>query len=470
MTTVEMIVEQCDGLLLAGEPSGVVSGIAIDSREVEPGCAFVAFTGEHSDGHDYLASVLVAGARALIVTKGAQELGDELFELAAEAGAAVIQVDDALRAVQELAAGHRRRLRATVVAITGSTGKTTTKDLVSAVLSAKFNTVCTQGNRNNELGVPLTILCADAETEALVVEMGMRGKGQIARLCEIARPDLGLITNVGTSHVELLGSEDAIAEAKGELILSLPPEGRAFLNGDDAKSARIANSSPAPVVTYGLGEDNDYRAEDIELDAMSRPSFTAVLRDEVRVPVTLGVPGRHNVYNALAALAVGAHLGIDPEAMAEALSGAAITAMRMEVLSTAAGVTILNDTYNANPTSMRAAVDTLAAVSGEGHRIAVLGDMGELGSFSELAHFRLGGYVRDTPIDTLVTVGPLAKRIADGATAAGMNPARVRPCATVGEAGAVLDDLVEAGDIVLVKASRMMGLEVLVEGLVSPRV
>lgn len=469
MTTVEMIVENCKGMLLAGEPSVVVAGLALDSRAVEPGSVFVAFSGENFDGHAFLLDALDAGARALIVTKGSEELAEELFERVVSLGAAVIQVDDALGAVQCLAAAHRRRLRAKVVGITGSTGKTTTKDLVAAVLSCAYSVVATQANRNNELGVPLTLLSADADTEVLVVEMGMRGPGQISELCAIAAPEYGLITNVGTSHVELLGSEDAIADAKAELVRSLPEHGRAFLNGDDARSGSIAAASPAPVVRYGLSSDNDVYAEDIELDAMSRASFTAVVGDE-RVRMTLAVPGRHNVYNALAAIAVGHHLGVALAHMADALSGAAMTGMRMEVLSTASGVTILNDTYNANPTSMRAAVETLSQLRGCNRRIAVLGDMGELGSFAELAHFRLGGHVRDCDLDVLVTVGPLARRIADGASAAGMDRAAVRACVTVEEAGAVLDDLVEAGDAVLVKASRMMGLEALVEGIVNPRV
>lgn len=469
ITTVEMIIEQTGGLLIAGEPSAMVTGLVLDSRAVTPGCAFVAFTGESVDAHDFLGDVLETGARVLIVTRDSSELPDELFERAVELGAAVVQVEDALAAVQDIAHAHRRRLRARVIGITGSTGKTTTKDLVAAVLGAKYDTVYTRGNMNNELGVPLTLLAADGSTEMIVVEMGMRGEGQIRQLCEIALPDVGLITNVGTSHVELLGSEDAIVRAKGELVESLPQEGCALLNGDDAKSVQIAARTHARVVTYGLGEACDVRAVDVELDDMSRAAFT-VVSDEVQFRVKLAVPGRHNVYNALAAIAVGLNEGVEAEAMIDALASAEMTRMRMEILSTASGVVVLNDTYNANPTSMRAAVDTLAEMRCTSRRVAVLGDMGELGSLAELAHFRLGGYVADVHVDTLVTVGVLARRIADGALAAGMSVDDVRPCATVDEAGAVLDDLVEIGDLVLVKASRMMGLERLVEGIVNPRV
>lgn len=470
MTTVEMLTEQTDGILLFGEPSWIVSGLTIDSRRVLPGAVFVAFAGEKSDGHDHLASAIDAGARALIVTVGSEELSDELFESAAGSETAIVQVEDALKAVQDLARAHRQRLRSTVVAITGSTGKTTTKDLVAAVLASKYRTLATEGNRNNELGVPLTILEADANTEMLVVEMGMRGAGQIAELCDIARPDHGLITNVGTSHIEILGSESAIASAKGELLESLPEGGRAYLNGDDVRSAGLASLSSAPVTMYGLGSTCDVFATDIDLDELSRPSFTATLGSGASQRVELSVSGRHNVYNALAALAVGEALDVPLDSMADALAGASMTAMRMEVFRTASGFTIMNDAYNANPTSMRAAVDTLASMSGEGSRIAVLGDMFELGSFSELAHFRLGGYVADAGIDLLVTVGPLARRIAEGAKASGMAPEAVKPCDDAFDALDLVQESIGQGDTVLVKASRAMSLERIVEGLVSPRV
>lgn len=470
MTTVEMLVEQTDGILLFGEPSWIVSGLAIDSRRVEPGAAFVAFSGEVTDGHDHLDAAIENGSRALIVTVGSEDLSEEIFERAAASETAIVQVEDALRAVQDLARAHRRRLRSTVVAITGSTGKTTTKDLVKAVLAAKYRTLATEGNQNNELGVPLTILAADANTEMLVVEMGMRGAGQIAELCDIAEPDHGLVTNVGTSHIEILGSESAIASAKGELVESLKPEGRAYLNGDDARTAGLSVRSTARVTTYGLGSTSDVYATDIDLDEMSRPSFTATLASGESHGIHLTVSGRHNVYNALAALAVGEALDVPIEDMATALSNASMTAMRMEVFRTAGGLTILNDAYNANPTSMRAAIDTLAGMRGEGRRVAVLGDMFELGSFSELAHFRLGGYVADAGIDLLVTVGPLARRIAEGAKASGMAAEAVHPCEDVFDALDLLGEKVGVDDVVLVKASRAMSLERVVEGLVNPLV
>jgi len=328
--------------------------------------------------------------------------------------------------------------------------------------------VSTEGNSNNELGVPLTILRASMDTDVLVVEMGMRGLGQIADLCAIARPTLGLITNVGTSHIEILGSQDAVASAKGELVAALPSTGCAFLNGDDATSATIAKLSAAPVIRWGLSPECDVTARDILLDQESRPSFDVVFaRGTVRV--TLPVPGRHNVYNALAAAALALHLGVEPEVIAAGLSAASLSAMRMQVFTAASGITVINDAYNANPVSMRAAIETLAEMHADGRRIAVLGDMAELGSLTEVAHFRMGEQVARLPIDALVTVGPRAMRIAQGARAEGMDPEAVRACTDVVEAIEVLDDLLEPGDVVLVKASRVMGLEAVCEGIVNPR-
>jgi UDP-N-acetylmuramoyl-tripeptide--D-alanyl-D-alanine ligase len=327
----------------------------------------------------------------------------------------------------------------------------------------------TEGNRNNELGVPLTVLDAGTETEALIVEMGMRGEGQIAELCRIARPTLGLVTNIGTSHMELLGSQAAIAEAKGELIEAIPADGAVFLNGDDPHTDALADRASAPVTRYGLNDCCDVSAADIILDDESKASFTLV-SPQGSVPVSLAVPGRHNVYNALAAAAVALRLAVPLSDVAEGLGRATLTGMRMEVFTVASGVVVINDAYNANPTSMRAAIETLETMKAQGRRVAVLGDMGELGNLSEIAHLEIGEHVAAHGIDVLVVVGRRARRIGEGARAAGMSPEMVRPCATPEEAVEVLDDILEPGDVVLVKASRSMRLETVVEGLVDPRV
>ena len=466
--SVETLLEVIGGELIAGDQSVMVNGLTTDSRNVEPGMAFVAILGERTDGHDHIPEALSCGARAVLVTRDSDSIVSAI-EAAHEREAAVVRVQDALAAVQDLAIYHRNRLFCPVIGVTGSTGKTTTKDFLQNVLSLHSRVVATQGNQNNELGVPFTILRAGADTDILVVEMAMRGLGQIARLCEIARPTAGLVTNVGTSHLEMLGSQEAIASAKSELVRGVPDDGRVFLNADDPTTPVLAEETMAQVVTYGLREDADVRADDIGIDEESCASFrlhTSVGEREIH----LAVPGRHNVYNALAAAAVSLYLEVSLDDVAEGLSSAQAGEMRMQLFQSASGVHVINDAYNANPSSMRAAIETLSEMQTDGERIAVLGDMAELGSLTELAHFRIGEEIARLPIGVLVTVGEKARRIADGARVEGMDEANIRPCATPEEASEVLDDLLEPSDVVLVKASRVMGLERVVEGIVEPRV
>jgi len=466
-TTVETILTVTDGTLYHGSADTVGNGVAVDSREATRGCVFVALRGDRVDGHDYLQAAIDGGARVLIVSRDADDPAVAAAVATPLRNVAVVRVADGMAAVQALAAYHRSRLTCAVVGVTGSTGKTTTKDFLDAVLRSTLRVVSTQANQNNELGVPLTILRAGADTDVLVVEMGMRGLGQIAELCAIARPTVGLVTNVGVTHIEILGSQDAVASAKGELVRSLDADGAAFLNGDDAYSAAIAEGSIAPVTYYGLLDTCSVCARNVEVDAESRPSFD-LKSGGGTVPVRLPLPGRHNVYNALAAAAVGLHLGVPLERIAGALESAEVSAMRMQLFTSADGVVVINDAYNANPVSMQAAVVTLAEMDSAGRRVAVLGDMAELGSLTELAHFRIGETVARLPIDVLVVVGERASHIAHGARAEGMGADRIHECATAAQASEVLRTLLRHNDAVLVKASRVMGLETVVEEIVSP--
>jgi len=468
-TTVETILSVTGGTLYQGSPDAVGNDVATDSRRVTPGCIFVALSGEHVDGHEFLEGAIAAGARVLIVSRDREDpavaRGTALAEQHRDV--AVVHVEDGTSAIQALATYHRSRLTCAVVGVTGSTGKTTTKDFLDAVLRSTLNVVSTQENQNNELGVPLTVLRAGADTDVLVVEMGMRGLGQIEELCAIARPTVALVTNVGVTHIEILGSQDAVASAKGELVRALGPEGVAFLNGDDAYSAAIAATSLAPVIYYGLSDTCSLCADNVEVDAESRAAFD--LRSDVGTAhITLPIPGRHNVYNALAAAAVGLYLGVPLDRVVRALDTAEVSAMRMELFTSADGVTVINDAYNANPVSMQAAVVTLAEMDSATRRVAVLGDMAELGSLTELAHFRIGELVARLPIDVLVVVGPRAVHIAHGARAEGMSAERIYECSTVEEASGVLRRTLRHNDAVLVKASRVMGLESIVEEIVSP--
>lgn len=464
--SVERLVEIVGGELLAGPDSTMVNGLVLDSRDVTPGCAFVAFAGERVDGHDYLPQAIEAGARALLVTRD-EESFRETVATARRPDVTLVRIEDPLAAMQALAAYHRTRLTCPVVAITGSTGKTTTKDLVRSVLGVHMRVTATNGNQNNELGVPLTIMEAGADTEVLVLEMAMRGTGQIEHLCKIAQPTVGLVTNVGYSHVELLGSQEAIASAKGELVRAIPSNGTVFLNGDDGWSDSLAAIASAPVVTYGLDGSCMVRAQSVTVEEDGTASFV-LIAPAGSAPVHLNVPGRHNVYNALAAAAIGLDFDLSFMDVVKGLEGAVFTGMRMETFVSASGVTVVNDAYNANPSSMKAALRTLSEMPATGKRVAVLGDMAELGSLSELAHFKVGGIAAQLGIDVLVTVGERARRIADGALAGGMAPDLVRPCPAPDQAVEVLDDVLAEGDVVLIKASRVMGLEQVVEGITQP--
>ncbi len=460
--------EVTGGRLVDGDPGAAAMGLCTDSREVHPGCVFVAFVGERWDGHAFLTDAVANGARVVLVSRYDEGVRAAIAA-AGDPGASVVLVPDPLSAVQSLARHHRARLECPVVGITGSTGKTTTKDMLAGCLTPLGSVAATSGNRNNELGVPLTLLEAAPVTDAVVLEMAMRGPGQIAELADIARPGHGLVTNVGVSHIEVMGSVEAIAAAKGELVEAIPANGVVYLNGDDVPSRALADRASAEIVRYGFSEGCDVSARDVVVGADGTPSFILVCSEgEARLSVP--VPGRHNVYNALAAAAVALRLGVAPADLAPALFEMRLTGMRMQVVEVASGLTLINDAYNANPVSMRAALQTLADTATAGRRVAVLGGMAELGSMTDLAHFEIGQRVARLGVDVLVTIGEPGDRVADGARVEGMDPARVRPCGDVEAAIEVLDDVLGPGDLVLVKASRVVGLERVVEGIVDRRV
>ena len=478
------------------DPRALATGIAWDSRDVEEGDAYVALPGARVDGHDFVGAALRAGAVLALVM---QPIDEATRLLARELGAAVIEVPDTAAAVTDIARAWRPRLKGRVIGLTGSTGKTTTKNLVRDVLAASHSVVATAGNQNNELGVPKTLLSADPETEMVVVEMGMRGSGQIAELCGFVRPDWGLVTNVGESHIELLGSRENIARAKAELLCALPPTGTAFQNGDDDLSdfmleQAARRDAAGDVVCFdGSGRlaaaapdgDAGWRcgpavwAEDVRLDEQGRARFTLCARgfsdgtapdagDAVeRQECALALRGLHNVANACAAAAVGRKAGMGLAVIADALAGALPEAGRQEVLRARGGFTVVNDAYNANPDSMRASLTTFCALGVPGRRVAVLGDMGELGDYAPACHEGIGELAATLPLDRLVCVGELSAHIAGAAERAGMDAARIVRASSLSDVLGDLDAYVEPGDAVLVKASHFMGLERVVEGLVN---
>ncbi|SNS46892.1 UDP-N-acetylmuramoyl-tripeptide--D-alanyl-D-alanine ligase [Geodermatophilus pulveris] len=445
---------------VGGEPAaadGTVTGrVTADSRTVAPGDLFVALPGERVDGHDFLPAAAAAGAVAALATRP-------------DGALPCVVVDDPVAALGRLAAAVHARLAAgglTTLGITGSSGKTSTKDLLGQVLASAGATVSPPGSYNNEIGLPLTVLDADAGTRFLVLEMGSRGRGHIARLCRVARPDVGVVLNVGSAHLGEFGSADGIAVAKGELVEALPESGTAVLNADDPRVVGMAPRTRARVLTTGRAGGADVRAEDVALDDTGRAAFTLVTGGS-RAPVRLRVVGEHQVANALSAAGAALAAGMAPDAVAAALSAAEPRSRwRMEVTRREDGVTVVNDAYNANPESMRAALAALAGLPAR-RRVAVLGAMAELGPGAAGEHERLGRDAVAAGVDLVVAVGADAVGIAAGAAAAGATPARAVRVPDRAAARELLTEVLVPGDVVLVKASRSYGLELLAADLLA---
>ena len=450
---------------------GAVRRISTDSRTVERGDLFFAIQGENFDGHRFITDALRKGAAGAVAGR------ERVPEDALSAGV-VLAVADPLLALGSLAAWHRNRFPIKVVAVTGSVGKTTTKDLVAAVLSRKFRTLKSPGNLNAEIGLPLTLFDLGPNHEVLVVEMAMRGPGQIRYLARIARPDVAVITNIGLSHMELLGSQDAIADAKAELLDFLPRGGAAVLNADDRYFDFLRSRVPPEATTVPFGLDTrdgaavtgSYLGPAIgpAVDAGSRIGSRCVLGGvgvATPHPLTLPLLGRHNLSNALAATAVGLTLGVDWSAVIPGLESADISAMRMAVHELPEGCLLIDDAYNASsPETMLAALDVLGELPYE-RKTAVLGSMLELGPAAGEAHRRVGEAVAAGGIDRLVTVGEGGSRMADAALGAGMPPVRVFRCETNQEALEQLQASRQPSEAILVKGSRGVAMEQIVAGL-----
>lgn len=426
----------------------VVDQVVVDSRRAKPGALFVALPGEHADGHEFVADAAARGATAALIAAD-RPLPD---------AAGLVIVDDPGDALLGLGAWVRDTVDPLVVAITGSQGKTTTKDLLRAALSPERVVAAAPASYNNDVGVPLTCCRLELDSEVLVCEIGTRGVGDIARLAPIVRPDIAVVTAIGASHLERLGDIDTVARAKGELVEALSPADHAVLNADDDRVAGLAARTDARVVTYGVTAAADWQAADVGLDARARARFTALAPDERRAEVHLANPGRHNVANALAALAVADLARVDLHRAAAGLATASGSEWRMALANTPAGGAVLNDAYNANPASTRAALEALAALEVPGRRWAVLGHMAELGAHSTAAHEEIGRLATQLGLDGLVVVGGEAQTIADAAERLGF-AGRVARCDDADAALAWLDGSIDGRDAVLIKASRSVGLE-----------
>lgn len=457
--TLEKIAAMCAGELAAVESTDTtIVGVVTDSRKITNGCLFVPLVGDKFDGHHYAAAALAEGAAG---TLWQRDKGP------APEGGGVIIVEDTLEALQKLSAAYLKEVAPKVVAVTGSNGKTTTKDIIMALLEAQFKVHKTEGNFNNHIGLPLTILSMAEDTEIAVLEMGMSSRGEIALLASLASPDVAVITNIGESHLLQLGSRKEIARAKLEIAEGLKPGGLLIYNGDEPLLAEVMQEStfkaPEGMITFrfGLNEDND----DYPTGMMSHTggmTFTSMLHKEHAF--TLPLPGQHNVVNALAALAVARYFKVTEQNMKEGLSKLKLTGMRIEVIRTSSGLTLLNDAYNASPTSMKAAIDVLQSMKCSGSKIAVLGDMLELGPEEVAFHKEIGDYLDPSLTDYVYTYGPLSINIAKAAEER-FGKERVTAFTDKAELTAVLSERCSSKDIVLFKGSRGMRLEEVLQNL-----
>nr|HPZ65366.1 UDP-N-acetylmuramoyl-tripeptide--D-alanyl-D-alanine ligase [Bacillota bacterium] len=405
------IMEACSGLLLQGDPEKEITGFCIDSRQVKPGDFFVPLRGSREDGHRYIPQALAAGAAGSFYARPVlpAEIPRESL---------IIGVRDPLKALQQVAGFCRRRFDLPVVGVTGSSGKTTTKDFIAGVLSSRLKVLKTEGNLNNEIGLPLCLTKLEKEHQVAVLEMGMSAPGEIAALARIAAPGIGVITNIGEAHLEHLGSVENIARAKGELLEAVGPSGVAVLNGDDPYLRQMGKRFPGKVFFYGL-EQGDIKGMELSYQGESS-RFRVRFPNGQEHPFHLSWPGRHLVSNALAALAVGWIFQLEPREMEVGLSASRITGGRLQIRKAANGVKIIDDSYNANPGSVKASLQVLADLAGK-RGVAVLGDMLELGPAAAALHYQVGEAAARSGIAALVAVGEMAPEIVEGARKGGLS-------------------------------------------------
>jgi UDP-N-acetylmuramoyl-tripeptide--D-alanyl-D-alanine ligase len=458
--TTEEILEATAGELLCGDLQCPFSKVFIDSRITSDDGVFVAIIGEVHDGHTFLPNVVEQGVRGLVISREkAEHLPIATWKTNA---VACIAVKDTTRALGDMAAFNRRRSKASVVGITGSNGKTTTRQMTTTVVSQHYNTLATAGNFNNEIGLPLTLLGLESDHQWAVVELGTNNPGEIARLTAICSPDIGVITNIGPAHLEGLGSIEGVAREKGSILTGLRKNGKAVLNADDPRVLQLARQAQNEVVLYGLSADAAVRATDVN-ENEDGISFTLKLAEE-NISIRLNTPGRFMVTNALAAAAVGNQLGLSPGIIKAGLEAFRPVSGRMNILHTPNGIHIIDDTYNANPDSMIVALTTLKTMRAGSRGIFVAGDMLELGAQAPSLHSKIGAMAAQSGISRLYARGQFADWMASGARDEGL-PAADTITGSREEIIEGLIDWLRPGDWVLVKGSRGMAMEKVVEGL-----
>ncbi len=453
--TIREILQAVNGRMLGefGDLNREVCRVETDSRTIHPGSLFIPLAGERFDGHAYITAALEAGAAGCFTQRERERYLPGKF---------YIQVASTQQALRDLAICYKKRFPIPVVALTGSVGKTTTKDMTACVLEQKYRVLKTEGNLNNEIGVPLTLLRLNSEHEIAVLELGMNHAGEIDYLSAIVEPDVVLMTNIGDSHIEHFGSREKILEAKSEIFHHVKPGAFAVLNGDDPLLRNLSQRLPYKHVLAGTGEGMDYRASDLSSDGCSQLSC-CLHTPKGDFPVEIPALGEHMVYPALMAAAVAEYFGLSQEEISNGILQFSPTKMRMNILRRAQGITIFNDAYNANPQSMRAAVEVLSGARGA-YKLAVLGDMFELGPLAPALHASVGDYLGKSGVDCLVAVGELARHIYD---AAAPHMPEAHYCKTKEDAKPLLARLLRPDATVLVKASRGMAFEDLAEYLKS---
>jgi UDP-N-acetylmuramoyl-tripeptide--D-alanyl-D-alanine ligase len=452
--TLQYIARACAGEQLTGSADALAQRVCTDSRAVKTGDVFFALSGDKFDGHDFLKEVTGKDAAAVVVNRQ---------RLPAPSGdSAVIAVADTRQALARLAAIYRQDFKLPAIAVAGSNGKTTTKEILASVLRQKFSTLWSEASFNNDIGVPLTLLRLEPHHEAAVFEVGTNHPGEIAPLVAMIQPRFGVITSIGREHLEFFGDVNGVAQEEGWLAELLPNDGTLFINGDTLCVDEIAKRCRGAVMRIGFGAQNDWRVAATQLDERGVTFSVAAPRSEYSGEYRINLLGRHQAINATLAIALGAALGLTAQEIRHGLVSCQPQKMRLQV-SVRNGVNILNDAYNANADSMLAALQTLKEFPCTGRRIAVLGDMAELGEHSEAAHAEVGRKTAELGLSQLVTVGRLASLLAKAARAAGLR--EVTECRDVVEAAARVKELAREGDVVLLKASRVTGLERVSEGL-----
>lgn len=459
--TLKEVVRAVGGKLIRGDggsDSDGVTGVSTDTRTLQPGDFFFALQGERSDGHEYLRRAFEAGAGGAVISK------EEALPPGVEKP--VIKVPDVLWALGELAKYYRGKFDVQVIGVTGSVGKTTTKEMLASILERKWKVLKNAMNFNNEIGVPLTLFQLERSHHFVVLEMAMRGLGEIRRLAQIAQPSVGVITNVGITHIGRLGSQGAIADAKSELLQELPPDGLAVLNAEDGYFTLMKDRFGGRVISFGSCKDADVIGTQIKQSKDGRCRVVILVQGGA-IRVSMPILGYYNAYNALAAAAAAVGLGADLSTIRDGLESFARPVMRMELVKSRWGYVILNDAYNASPASTLAALKTLQSLAGYKRKIAVLGDMLELGDYAPMAHRDIGRAAVDCGVGMLVVVGKLAAGIAEGAKSAGFPERNVRLYPDSIQAAKRLKTQVTDGDAVLVKGSRAMNMEEIVRVLLS---